>query len=77
MDLNTYFIYACVTALIALMVIIISLAIKSWFDEQTFTSNLLLARQFNKMDQDQMMKNLSSLDWDMHVESTPGMTNLN
>ena len=77
MDLFTYFQYAAVTAIIALMVIIIALAIKSWFDEQTFTSNLLLTRQFNQMDQRKMLDDLSgSMSFDQHVETTPGMKNL-
>lgn len=78
MDLITYTIYASVTAIIALMVIIIALSVKAWFDEQTFTSNFMLARHAMQQDQERMLKNMSStLDWDMHVESTPGMTNLN
>jgi hypothetical protein len=78
MDLSTYFQYAVVTAIIALMVIIISLAIKAWFDESTFTSNLLLARQFAKMDQEKMLETLyAPMSFDEHVQSTPGMHNLN
>ena len=79
MDLFTYFQYAAVTAIIALMVIIISLAIKAWFDEQTFTSNLLLSRQFAKMDSDRMLETMPPppMSFDQHVASTPGMHNLN
>lgn len=73
MDLNTYFQYALVTGLVAFGVIVLSLAVKSWFDESTFTSNLLLTRQFAKMDYDQLM-NGEPLTFDEHVESTPGMT---
>jgi hypothetical protein len=78
MDLFTYFQYAAVTAIIALMVIIIALAIKSWFDETTFTSNLLLTRQFTQMDQERMLETLNApMNFDEHVRSTPGMHNLN
>jgi hypothetical protein len=78
MDLFTYFQYAALTAIIALMVIIISLAIKAWFDETTFTSNFMLARQFTQMDQEKMLETLNApMSFDEHVRSTPGMHNLN
>lgn len=78
MTLFVYFLYASVTAIIALMVIIIALAIKSWFDETTFTSNFLLARQFTQMDQKKMLETLNApMSFDEHVRSTPGMHNLN
>lgn len=79
MDLITYTIYASVTAIIALMVIIIALSVKAYFDEQTFTSNLLLQRRFAKADLDRMLETMPPppMSFDAHVESTPGMTNLN
>jgi hypothetical protein len=78
MDLFTYFQYAAVTAIIALIVIIISLAIKAWFDETTFTSNLLLERQFAQMDQEKMLDAFNApMSFDEHVRSAPGMHNLN
>lgn len=76
MDLYSYFQYAVVTAIIALIVIVLALFIWSSLTEMVFTSNFLLARQFAKMDQEQAREKMSSLDWDMHVESTPGMQNL-
>jgi hypothetical protein len=71
MTLSLYAQYAAVTAIFALMVVIISLSVKSWFDERTFTSNLWLIRQFNQLDYDRLTGALN--DFDEHVTSTPGM----
>jgi hypothetical protein len=72
MDLNTYVMYASATAIIALIVIVIALSIKSWFDESTFTSNLLLTRQFEQMDRERFMSS-TPMSFDRHVATTPGM----
>lgn len=72
MDLFTYFQYAAVTSILALIVIVLALSIKSCFDEWTFTANLLLTRQFAQMDREREMSR-TELDFDSHVETTPGM----
>lgn len=73
MDLNTYFQYALLTAIVALIVITLALLIWSQLMQMVFTSNFYLARQFAQMDQEQALESMRSLDWDMHLESTPGM----
>lgn len=76
MDLYTYSQYAIVTGFVALIVIVIALSIKSWFDARTFVENLMLKRQFDQMDYELMIERAAKT-FDEHVRSTPGMHTLN
>lgn len=78
MDLFTYFMYAAVTAIITLIVIIIALSVKAWFDQTVFTENFLLQREATRQDHERLMNSLRDpMGFDEHVASTPGMQNLN
>jgi ABC-type multidrug transport system fused ATPase/permease subunit len=64
--------YALIVALIALIVIILSLLVKSAIDHTVFQENMLFATQMQQ-DTLKQMFNAPESDFDEHVTSTPGM----
>jgi hypothetical protein len=64
--------YAAITAIFLVAVVTISLSIKSYFDERTFTANLWLSNEITKMNLEKMHGTPED-SFDKHVETTPGM----
>jgi hypothetical protein len=76
MTLFSYAQYVAVASLFALMVLIIALAIKSWLDQLTFASNMMLSTENDRLIRE-MIAHQSVTDFDAHVQSTPGMRYIN
>jgi hypothetical protein len=74
MDLHKYLQYAAVTSPIVLVIIFLSLTFKSWLDRRAFIKNLVFANYFQQKSLQQWMDE-PFVDFDKHVESTPGMQN--
>jgi hypothetical protein len=75
MDLSKYLQYAAVTSPIVLAIIFLSLTFKSWLDRVVFRKNTAYAAAMQNV----MLRRMfdDDEDFDRHVESTPGMQNLN
>jgi hypothetical protein len=70
MDLSKYLQYAAVTSPIVLAIIFLSLTFKSWLDRRIVVWASDRAKSTTKIW-------IDDEDFDRHVESTPGMQNLN
>lgn len=71
MSFTLYAQYAAYTALLLIMIVAVSLALKSYFDEIRFQANYIWTKAMTP----KIEAAHAETDFNRHVETTPGMKN--